>query len=310
MLNTMLLNILCQQIAFIKNIDCLFNANLRNVVTRNSSQATMMLSLIQSMKCKDRQMSGGNYYVSVNQIYKVEKKMRVKSYLGLKSAKFGKITFNPENFEEIDNDVVDEQESQVGLKFLQIIETDYLNTAEIDEDLLLYIAGYAAFKLSAKVCCSTCRIIIVSNEIPDSNYFNELNRGGLTVPSKTVMMVAKHVLCITNVLISEEYEREFLKIGQQRALIRSLAEKGIQHKEGRLNHKFRDQCLCGADMRAIFRKMLTTFVNICLNNYTKMKNDALKMITPKPKEKNQAEGAMKSGKKRKLQTLEKVRTYS
>ena len=43
-----------------------------------------------------RQISGGNYQVSVTQILGSEKKLRIKSMLGLKSARYGVLPFYPE----------------------------------------------------------------------------------------------------------------------------------------------------------------------------------------------------------------------
>ena len=99
-----------------------------------------------------------------------------------------------------------------------------------------------------------------------------------------------------NTLISEKYESAFVKMKNQRSILQYLVSKAVKSKEPDVWQKFEDECLCGTHMKAGFRKIITTFINLCLNNYSKMRNDNL--------QRNKADA--NSEKKCKVQTLEKV----
>ncbi|XP_049796730.1 uncharacterized protein LOC126213147 [Schistocerca nitens] len=51
---------------------------------------------LESRFSRYRQLSGGNYNVSVTQVFESEKKLRIMSVLGIKSAKYGPVKFSPE----------------------------------------------------------------------------------------------------------------------------------------------------------------------------------------------------------------------
>ena len=131
-----------------------------------------------------RQLSGCNYHISVTQIFEAEKKIRMKSCLGLKSAKYGKINFSFENVEEWKDEIDGLEEQSLDLDaFTGIIRSDYLQN-DIEENSLFYISGYAVFKAQAKLGCPICLKKIISTEETESELFKELNRGGLTVPTE------------------------------------------------------------------------------------------------------------------------------
>lgn len=252
-----------------------------------------------------RQYSGGNYNISVSQVLESEKKIRMKSLLGLKSSKYGIIKFATDDncaataHNEDDNDeLLDINTNANNNDFCalwQIIDNiDYLQMeSELEEGSLLVVSGYAAFKLEQKLTCSLCVGKIVSHEI-SNDYFSELNRGGLTVPTNEVVIIGLHIMCISSVLISEKYEALFLNYGHHKKLIQTLSNEAILKHDPELRRTFLENCPCSADGDKIFRKLVTTFTNIALNNYSKLKNDDL--IASKAA----------SGKKRKHTTYEKV----
>jgi hypothetical protein len=62
-------------------------------------------------------------------------------------------------------------------------------------DALIYVSGYASFKLQTKVACKNCVELFLGIEF-DSTYVQIINRGGLTVPSNLVLGIGKHSLNI------------------------------------------------------------------------------------------------------------------
>lgn len=235
-----------------------------------------------------RQLSGGNYHISVTQIFESEKKMRLKSILGLKSAKYGQVSFSKHVL--LENDFVDTGETINIDDFMSIFDNDILQT-EIDESSFLYISGYVAFKAVSKMSCLLCISILKSeNTETDDKYFQELNRGGLTHPSGTVLEVGRHIFGVMTILISSQFEEHFLAHNKQKELLISLTKFSLLNSN-HLKLIMYDTCLCTAEYITLFNLILSTYANILINNYTKLKNDII------ISEKNH------SSKKRKLQTL-------
>ena len=242
-----------------------------------------------------RQLSGGNYHVTMTQILESEKKIRLKNMLGLKSARYGEIKFSFDNLEDWDDEIDGPKNATLNLEtFREIIRSDYLET-DIDESSVLSVAGYAAFKVQARIECNLCVSKVVSHEHTDDKLFNNLNRGGLTVPTKEILHLAKHVLGIATALISNDYEISFMGIRHKRKLVIALADEAVSQNDEPLKQFFTENCLCGEDMMKPYTRMLMTFTNIALNDYIKMKNDSFSVTAP-------------TCKKRKVKTFDRVST--
>lgn len=76
--------------------------------------------------------------------------MRIKSFLGLKSAKYGSISFSKIEFINTDSLLLSDSVDLQTEQFINILESDYLQNA-VDESSLLYVSGYAAFKTASKL---------------------------------------------------------------------------------------------------------------------------------------------------------------
>ena len=154
----------------------------------------------------------------------------------------------------------------------------------LDESSLFFISGYAAFKIASSTKCSLCNDFIQCDDEVNDPYFNELNRGGLTVPRSYVVEISRHLLSILRILISAEFEKDFLKHGKQRELLMKLTAFAIETRDPTLLANFHDKCaVCGNDFFNFFNTILKTSSNIGLNNYTKIKNDDLSVSEPKTK---------------------------
>lgn len=222
-----------------------------------------------------RQLCGGNYNVSVLQIVEAEKKMRIKNLLGLTSARYGKVKFNfdmlPETYTKNKNNDVNVDDS----KFLGMLtDNNFLSTVDVDDSSLLYICGYSSFKLKQKLECSFCINLITAdiNESTDQ-YFNYLNRGGLTVPSGLVMTIGQHVYCVVQNLISKRYENLFIKVCNQKSLIVQIALRSLTASEV-VSDLVTKICSCETTHLNLFTKLLGIMANILLNNYCKLVKNA------------------------------------
>jgi hypothetical protein len=75
-----------------------------------------------------------------------------------------------------------------------LLETDYLQTYEIDYSAKLYVCRYAAHSISKKIRCSECISLIRAQkgECVDDIYFENLQRNRLSTATESVMFLFVH----------------------------------------------------------------------------------------------------------------------
>ena len=108
----------------------------------------------------------------------------------------------------------------------------YITVSFATENLpiLVYVAGFVASKVMSKLNCSNCKKFcyqeknIISAEIDSSlnEYFNNLNRGGLTYPSSILLHTFQASHSIFNTCISSNLEEEFLNLINQKTVLLDL----------------------------------------------------------------------------------------
>jgi hypothetical protein len=239
---------------------------------------------------KYRNLSGSNYNVSVQQVMEAEHKIRLNKLLGIQSARYGLIKFSFDKLPVLDSS---DYSTDVFMltKYLKILNDIEIYNRYIDESAIIYISGYATFKICRKISCSTCASYLSGADIND-DYFIQINRGGLTVASDLILELAKLTLSIMNGLTSEKYEENFLRDKSHKLILSKLILESVTRNQV-LNSFFNACCpTCSNYNSNILEKYISIFSNICLNNYIKLRTDAL--------HRNKVE--MKS-KKRKIQTL-------
>ena len=138
-----------------------------------------------------RQFHGGNYYVSVRQVFEAEKKIKVSTLLKYHD-------FKLKDMQVLDDTEKEEQEAQNLLSFPVSTLPDISCFCSEDRNIILYVSGYVSFSLSKSLKCSDCKNHINEEKILeiicDSDVFNESdlfltelrNRGGLKYPSAFV----------------------------------------------------------------------------------------------------------------------------
>lgn len=130
-----------------------------------------------------------------------------------------------ESLEE--NNDIQKNEKEIDNLFYDILNTDYLGNLKCDESGFLYICGYVSFKVNAKMKCNSCKCALINTNACDDAYFNDINRGKLSVPSDFVLGVCKHVLGIVQALVSKEYEEHFLLTNHQKNVIEVLGKLAV-----------------------------------------------------------------------------------
>lgn len=177
-----------------------------------------------------RQLSISNYHLSLRQLFEGEKKLRVSNLIKLAGEKQIQL-----------NSLFDDQCLQsTKLPILNDFNSLKLMTINFDfEDknfpILLYITGYAVFKISTKSTCMNCKDIIVfqnqnlsyefSNKVA---FIEKLSRGGLKKPTFIATQISFISLKLFENLISENYEHIFLNCQNHLYILTELANHHIK----------------------------------------------------------------------------------
>ena len=145
-------------------------------------------------------MCGGNRLVTVQEIKESERKLKIKSLQRLHSPSF---TISVKKYLLEFSDLVKSTTLSNGHQ--NFIEEFPYNQVPFDETqlpVLLYVAGYAAKKVTSKLSCGGCKQLLddksgelLQVDIDNSvlTYFQKLNRGGLIYPSTILLHVFQAV---------------------------------------------------------------------------------------------------------------------
>ena len=118
-------------------------------------------------------------------------------------------------------------------------------------------------------------MLLRDNIILDLSYIQSLDRGGLKYPTYLSVMYAYRVYCVVQLLLSQRYEHKFSHTKRQKALIAALVNKSV-HNDDLFMYKTEGICdASNQNLCNVLSVMLPVFVNIFLNNYTKLCNDKI-----------------------------------
>lgn len=131
----------------------------------------------------------------------------------------------------------------------------------------------AAFKIKHRLRCNLCYEFVESKNYDTCNtYFSDLNRGNLTIPSDTIILIGQHMYGIMQCLISNEYENAFLNVTHQQQLLIKLVTESLNSNHLTSNILI-DTYICGYTHAKIVLDILKCMANILLNNYRKLKTN-------------------------------------
>ena len=226
-----------------------------------------------------RQLSGSNYLVSVQEVLQSEKKLKIKSLLKLYSASKGAITIRDYigNFSDVKHQHCDDG-------FVKKFPYDMISKQPKCDDLsaLLVIAGYVSYKSRSHITCEDCKQLFGAKDKPfnlDINskhleYFEFLNRGGLTYPSDILFTVLQCCYTIFNMCIADPLESSFLKVYNHKyTLIGTIERYLTTSDEFSSIYILCDKC--DTEWHTLLLKSIGCFVNILLNDYSIEKTDAV-----------------------------------
>jgi hypothetical protein len=246
-----------------------------------------------------RQMSGGNYNVSVLQVLEAEKKLRLSTALALRSKKMGHIVIKDIK-DALMTDEPDLASGVIPEQFLLVASEVTEACFSCDEASMVYITGFVVHKVIRLLRCRTCKTLVQNDRdlhidkddamtaSLDISYVSCVDRGGLKYPTVAAVLVGYKVFSVIQVLVSERYEQDFLKLTNQKSIALSIVLDALT-SDDYFHSEMSGICsVCQKPNRELIKLMIPRFLNVFLNNYTRKCNDVI---------------AARGGKKRKLQTL-------
>ena len=120
-----------------------------------------------------RQMSGGNFLVSLKEVQDTEKILVCKSLMReqidfWEKDLFCKNDISPQMLHDLED-------------HMQSVDVEDLILVDDSQEVGVFIAGYIANKIHKKLNCTVCHMLLQESST-DSIYFNNLSRGNLTIP--------------------------------------------------------------------------------------------------------------------------------
>eukprot|EP00745_Piridium_sociabile_P000858 TRINITY_DN1054_c0_g1_i10.p1 TRINITY_DN1054_c0_g1~~TRINITY_DN1054_c0_g1_i10.p1 ORF type:complete len:707 (+),score=149.43 TRINITY_DN1054_c0_g1_i10:209-2329(+) len=217
-----------------------------------------------------RQLSGSNFYVSVQQLLEGEKKLKLLSVLKLVSASKGAVTLKLEEKRTELTASSDEEHKQ----FIPVLsECDATELSAEQLKALVFVSGYAVSKVLPKTDCDVCKNDLrlekkLQVEVTSDcyTYLSALDRGGLTWPSDHALDIIIQIFKIFQTIVAKEsVEQQFISCENQRKVLMTLSLKRITEL-GLCAEKCEE---CDADCYELITKYCKPAVNIFLNNYSK-----------------------------------------
>jgi len=181
-----------------------------------------------------RQVNGGNFFMSINQLFQAEKKIRCLSLIEKNSifstSNLALSEHTPLN--EKDNDTSDD--GSCLYEYLGSINIDEIS--ESDASILYFVSGYIARSVSRRRKCSSCKeLLIMKDEDPSvdehlKNNPSELlvmaNRGGLCIPTEYCFALCSFASQLyAAISAEEEIRKKLLSTSNQRVAFVSAATK-------------------------------------------------------------------------------------
>lgn len=210
-----------------------------------------------------RSIAGRNYNVSYSEVVESEKKIRLHNIFA---------HGDHSDYEKLANDFNENSlhEPVDVCPFESLFESSYLETVKIDDSANLYAAGYASHAVAKKISCTLCKdaILDAKGSLVGDEYFDFLQRGGLSVPTGQVKALLFHMCAILQqILRVPSLSSMFFKVKNQKGLLSALTLQSVHADSFSID--LDRECSCGSSNFLLFSNICHRFANIALNNYTK-----------------------------------------
>ena len=184
-----------------------------------------------------RQMSGGNYNVSVTQVLESEKKLKILNLLTINS-KFGSFSIKDLKCNSLDDEDVHKSLDNIPFPFDSITDFSIMNgeLSEHDLDVMIFISGYVSHSVCGRLKCSMCSNRLCTRELLEvdpsttSQYFSVINRGGLKYSTSFSLSICSTVFNAFQKIL-KKFEEEFIKAFDQRNVLLKLCLNAVDDGE-------------------------------------------------------------------------------
>lgn len=217
-----------------------------------------------------RSIAGRNYNVSYTEVVESEKKIRLHKIF---------LHGDHKDYERLANDSNENSlHEPVDISpFESLFASTYLETVAIDISANLYAAGYASHALAKRISCSECIDIIVQakGSFVEDEYFDFLQRGGLSIPTVEVKVLLFHMCAILQEILQQSsLSSLFFNGSNQKSLLSALTLQSLLSDNFVIN--FDRECSCGSSNFLLYSNICHRFANILLNNYSKSIRDTIR----------------------------------
>lgn len=265
---------------------CITELNFKYILT-----AKLQTDKLEARFGQYRQLAGGNYNVSIRQIFECEKKIRVMSVLQRSLPINDKKTILKELHTEWKD--LEESCSNGADKFKIMISKDDIEKCKKVLPVIVYVAGYCCYAVQKKNNCKHCKDLLTYNSdndvLPENHeYVDGISRGSLMHPNPLITNMVMYNYIVIDKMAKDEH---FNKIGNQRFVGSTITYNKLADDEALLST---DSCDAGHSTEKTEKMIIWAATNVLLNNYCARENNVLT-----------ENRIMNQGKKRKLETLNK-----
>lgn len=220
-----------------------------------------------------RQLSGGNYFISVNQVLENEKKIRIISLL-----KFSNMTASeiPARF-SLECESPSAESLDKLYDYIRDLEiTDVVDNADLN--IILYVAGYVSRSVERSTKCIHCSSKLCSSDslpmpffegLGESDAFLQiLDRGGLTKPSDCIFSFLIVGFAIFQVLCKKNVRHHLLFMTNARLCFIETVLRKVR-SDDYLCSIFNLQLECGHSFENLLKLVCRQFFNCLSKNLAK-----------------------------------------
>ncbi|QQP40436.1 Putative LOC101234561, partial [Caligus rogercresseyi] len=218
-----------------------------------------------------RQLSGGNYFISVRQILEAEKKIRVLSLVKYSNMEFSRVK------ELLSEDqVFENMETKWMPSDLESI------TTEGECNALYFVAGFIAYSITKKYRAHLVNVIRLEAESDEEKvelgrFTKIMSRGGLSTPSDMTFLTCVHAYSLLYFISTHDDEKVcLLRSSNPRATFTgTFVEKMFDSTEVVIKTMLNSQCEKGHKWGGHLKKICQIIFNVSSKNLVAQLNDEI-----------------------------------
>lgn len=234
-----------------------------------------------------RQLCGGNFFISVNQLLQGEKRIRtlneIRSRISSRDLQLDDLNSSFVGFvgqpeiagaEQADVSYEDSNWLSSSLSTVEEIES----ISEDNLSVIYYVSGYCGRSVSRSNKCSECKSILLQtatesldvseNELNNDRLFKMVDRGGLAVPSEICFMLSAFIYrYFEQIVCDDEFLRKFFVIQNQQKTFISAVYKRLAECDTS-KHMVETQC---SSSHKVYLFLCRSLFNCFMKNTLKRK---------------------------------------